>query len=480
MRLVTLGVSIMSFYHILPSNGASDTFPNNHASSFSIPIEPPYILNEKWEVALMNVTHSNCINTFAGEAITITEKFKDYSVLKNVAKPTKVILSTPKSDKYFDVLLEVMSEIKLKTANMLEFSLLIDRKTGIHNISWTTHSTKFFFVFNQDLMNLFQLDADTFTDYDGISMKNIVEKTNMEKIDSELSFIISPTSYDRQEFVIKKRNEDASISTLIDRFNKAMLINGRQIATLTVLPSNSVMFQKHEDDNILVILGQEFHEAMRHRQAGLFRTNSQFFLPFDISFGFMRFYNVYLYEIYPTPFNLSLTKTITLSRQQFLMTSTAIKHINDCLSKDDYIQFKLGKDDTVKMMITKDNISITLDNDLRDILGFDRNTYEGRKEFVSSAPISLTRRIQYFYIYSDVCDMVRVGDTKAPLLSILPFNAKECRLLTEKRFTLPMYVPVKKTYISNITVEIYDDAGKLIPFHYDSITSIRLHFRKQE
>ena len=103
-----------------------------------------------------------------------------------------------------------------------------------------------------------------------------------------------------------------------------------------------------------------------------------------------------------------------------------------------------------------------------------------KRDFLSSAPISLSRRIQYFYIYSDVCDMVRVGDTKAPLLSILPFNAKECRLLTEKRFTLPMYVPVKKTHISSITVEIYDDAGKIIPFHSDALTSIRLHFRKQK
>ena len=130
------------------------------------------------------------------------------------------------------------------------------------------------------------------------------------------------------------------------------------------------------------------------------------------------------------------------------------------------------------MEIKNRHCGITFDNDLRDILGFDKNTYEGKGIYKTSAPLSLTRHIHYFYIYSDICDMVRVGDTKAPRLATIPFNAKECRLLTEKRFTLPMYVPIKKTFISQITVNICDDAGKLVPFHHDSITMLRLHFRK--
>ena len=56
---------MMDFYHILPSHSSSSTYPKNDASLFTIPIEPPYILDENWEVGLMNLTHSNCIDTFA-------------------------------------------------------------------------------------------------------------------------------------------------------------------------------------------------------------------------------------------------------------------------------------------------------------------------------------------------------------------------------------------------------------------------------
>ena len=132
------------------------------------------------------------------------------------------------------------------------------------------------------------------------------------------------------------------------------------------------------------------------------------------------------------------------------------------------------------MQIITEHLQVTFDNDLRDILGFDKNSYDGKGTYSSSDSLSLTRRIQYLYVYSDVCDMVRVGDTKAPLLAVIPFNAKECRLLSEKRFPLPMYVPVKKTYISDISIGIYDDAGKIVPFHRDGITTLRFHFRKNQ
>lgn len=470
----------MSFYHILPSNSDSDTFPNNNAASFSVTVDPPYILDDSWEVALMNITHSNCINTFANEEITIAENFEGYSVLRKVTKPTKVILSKPKGEKYFDRLREIIKEIQVKTDNLLQMNILVDRKTNIFNISWKTDSSKCFFICSTELRKVLQLDLDTITFWDAISTKRIYENEELGKGDDELSITIGPFSYESQEIVIKKGNEDIDISAIIERFNKSMHINGKQIATLELLSENRVMIRKLEDDNFLLILGQDFHEAMRHQQGGVFKPNSHFFLPFDISYGFKRIYSVYLYEIFPSPFTQSLTKTINLHRQQFLSPSIAIQYVNDCLSEYDFVQFTLIEKDIVMLKITKENISVSFSSDLRDIFGFDETTYEGKKGFLSSAPISLSRRIQYFYIYSDVCDMVRVGDTKAPLLSILPFNAKECRLLTEKRFTLPMYVPVKKTHISSITVEIYDDAGKIIPFHSDALTSIRLHFRKQK
>ena len=125
----------------------------------------------------------------------------------------------------------------------------------------------------------------------------------------------------------------------------------------------------------------------------------------------------------------------------------------------------------------EDTTSITFSDTLRDIFAFDQNTYGGRGTFSASAVFSLSRRINYLYVYCDVNDYVRIGDTEAPLLAVIPFNPIKCiSLLQEKVFKLPMYVPVIKNPISQIDIAIYDGAGQLVLFATDSVTSIRIHF----
>ena len=74
--------------------------------------------------------------------------------------------------------------------------------------------------------------------------------------------------------------------------------------------------------------------------------------------------------------------------------------------------------------------------------------------------------------------MIRIGDTEAPLLAVIPFNPKKCNILTEKTFKSLMYVNVKSDYLSQIDIGIYDGNGKLIPFRKDVVTTLKLHFRK--
>ena len=135
--------------------------------------------------------------------------------------------------------------------------------------------------------------------------------------------------------------------------------------------------------------------------------------------------------------------------------------------------------DKLKMEIKNRGTSIHFTDTLRDILALDKNTFTGKGTYEATGSISLTRRIRYFYIYSDIGDMVRIGNMEAPLLAVIPFQPKSCRVLTEKTFRTPMYVPVKRNYISQIDIAIMDDAGCRIPFTDDSATtSLRLHFRQ--
>ena len=91
--------SNMSFYHILPSNTSPQYFPNNNASRFSTPVEASYHQPGKWEVALMNMKHSLCINTFDNDIITVknmTSTDESCDELRKAKKPVKIRLSVPK------------------------------------------------------------------------------------------------------------------------------------------------------------------------------------------------------------------------------------------------------------------------------------------------------------------------------------------------------------------------------------------------
>ena len=120
-----------------------------------------------------------------------------------------------------------------------------------------------------------------------------------------------------------------------------------------------------------------------------------------------------------------------------------------------------------------------MDDTLKDILGFDQNTFECGIDVAATAKVSLSRRINYFQIYSNINVNVRVGDVEAPLLTMIPYNPKDCSILSERVFKELRYVDLKSNYIPQIDISIYDDAGALIPFHKDAITSLTLHFRRK-
>ena len=477
----------MDFYHILPSNGAPQTYPSNHASMFSTPLDEPYILQENWEVALMNVTHSNCIDTFHDEKITIEERYTGYEDLKKSSDILSVTLTPPeaKDDKGIlwtkNVIRDFVQDINKKFKNLLRLKMVSSTKKYGH-IEWEVTNPDFIFVLSPKLWQLLELDTDVLTSWDTEKLK-VIRKYNDAYVtffdEDDFYVLLVPLRYEREKIIIKEKTTELNVDQLKEKFNTAMKIRGRQYATMDVVDGVISVTKTNLADGLLILCSKALHESFFHRQSGMYNAHYQKFVNFDLATSFKPQWTVYIYRIFSKPFNSIMSKTLSLKREQFLSLSDAIKYMNKKISNR-HIHLSFNEMGIVTLEIKRDDLKIHFDNDLRDILGFDENCYDKKGVFSTSVPFSLTRRIQYLYIYCDVCDMVRVGNTKAPLLAAIPFNAKDCRLLTEKRFTLPMYVPVKKTFVSDITVGIYDDAGKIVPFHHDAITTIRLHFRRRQ
>lgn len=154
----------------------------------------------------------------------------------------------------------------------------------------------------------------------------------------------------------------------------------------------------------------------------------------------------------------------------------AVDYLNKVI-EDERIRFTVTEN-ILSVSVSGKDIILTMDDILRDILGFDQNTFKSG-DTKASAKISLSRRINYFQIYSNIGVDVRVGDTEAPLLAMIPYNPKDCSVLSERHFKKLHYINLKSNYIPQIDISVYDDAGALVPFHKDAITSLTLHFRRK-
>ena len=111
----------MSFFHVLPSNAASEYFPVNNAASFSTPISNAYNLDGDWEVALMNLTHSNCIDTFANEKMTVEESNLSLNRFKDLKQPYTIRLNLPEKTDRQSVINHIVKEVNSKLKGFLEF-----------------------------------------------------------------------------------------------------------------------------------------------------------------------------------------------------------------------------------------------------------------------------------------------------------------------------------------------------------------------
>lgn len=119
--------------------------------------------------------------------------------------------------------------------------------------------------------------------------------------------------------------------------------------------------------------------------------------------------------------------------------------------------------------------TLILDQALCDILCFDNTIIShDATPLVSSGVPSLTRHIDYMYVYTNIGQYVLVGDSKVPLLRYFPLTTST----KNKSFIKRLYVKLNQPRIEHIEVSIRDGAGELVPFIPNEATQLTLHFRR--
>jgi hypothetical protein len=109
---------------------------------------------------------------------------------------------------------------------------------------------------------------------------------------------------------------------------------------------------------------------------------------------------------------------------------------------------------------------------------------EGRKGYyLYTTPMLSKERpilddIEIIYVYSDIASHQPVGDTEVPLLGVLPAQGR----FPEHSYwscSPAFYVPVAKTFVETIEVQLNTDDGRLVPFTEPGKVLVRLHFRRR-
>lgn len=107
---------------------------------------------------------------------------------------------------------------------------------------------------------------------------------------------------------------------------------------------------------------------------------------------------------------------------------------------------------------------------------FNMSDYRYDSNFTSDViPNNHLESVQSLYIYTDIIDYQLVGDEYAPLLRNVVVSQNYSHPVAIN-YENPHYLPVNKSIISTINIDIRDDTGKEINFIQGKV-EIKLHFR---
>ncbi len=93
-------------------------------------------------------------------------------------------------------------------------------------------------------------------------------------------------------------------------------------------------------------------------------------------------------------------------------------------------------------------------------------------------PAEKLEQLNTIYVYSDIAQYQQIGGTQAPLLGLLPVEG-ETNQQKFWSFVPPYYIPVIKSYMSTIEIQLCNDIGDNIQFAPESHVVTRLHFRRK-
>lgn len=462
------------FYVTLLSNASMGYFPNNTQSSFRTKLSAPLVLNEEYEVALVetfiprnwfNVGNHNNTYTLAHNTVErVLVKF----VEKEIEFDTVVGESTSDFCERVNetILLQANYEngVRFVPTNQ---SVEIQLERGFEIQFSAAAATKLLYMLNLPNEDVSIVDTGTFM------------------------FRATTAASVKQIFKIVNRNPKAMHTHLIPLSS----IKG------TANPKTNVMLFEEINYNIRELQLHEFIEIFYDKVRGeiIMKINepAEIVLKKEKSPIFMQKLGI----VDDTAFTGSRSFKVDPNLQWIPVEETMELHINEYYERNEErrrvqslsldvgqytsadmlfrsfvtVQFALLPNKKIRLYVPA-QYEIEFSKDLANMLGlvetfFPSGWYEGKYG------LELDGGITEIMIYSDLIASHHVGDTFAPLLRTIPCMSENGEQIV-KHFHNPLYFSLRKNFIDTIEIELKTSSGKNIIFSGGK-THFVLSFRRK-
>ena len=102
---------------------------------------------------------------------------------------------------------------------------------------------------------------------------------------------------------------------------------------------------------------------------------------------------------------------------------------------------------------------------------------EGWTQFNAERTFDLHAGLRLIYLYSDIVSHTLVGDAKVPLLRVCVTEGQYGEMVSTT-FTDPHYIPLARSALDTIEININNELGTLVPFEFGK-SVVTLHFRRK-
>ncbi len=135
----------------------------------------------------------------------------------------------------------------------------------------------------------------------------------------------------------------------------------------------------------------------------------------------------------------------------------------------------------IQISRNRNRITVTLTKGLCILMGFDIDDDVYSKNFSESTtseyPADVFRGLHSMYIYTDIIERQIVGDSLVPLLRICGIDNDNNGKNVSVKFNNPRYLPLSRTNISSIHINLRNEYGINLPFRAGNVI-VTLEFRK--